>query len=216
MSKKKIAIYFFAVLPIVMVALFYQKLPDLVPMQWGSEGVSRYGGKWQLLFIAGINILIGIFMPIMAKIDPRKDNYAKFYSVYENIILLIEVFLAVIMAITISECLYPGKISVARVVSGGVGLLFVFLGNIMPKIKSNFFTGIKTPWALSSEAVWNKTQRLGGKLFFFGGFFMVVGAVFAPIAMMPFVVGILVTAIVILPIIMSYIWYQEEIRLLNK
>ncbi|MDD4842965.1 MAG: SdpI family protein [Anaerotignum sp.] len=216
MSKKKIAIYFFAVLPIVMVALFYQKLPDLVPMQWGSEGVSRYGDKWQLFLIAGINILIGIFMPIMAKIDPRKNNYAKFSSVYENIILLIEVFLVAIMAITISESLNPGGIPVVRAVSGGVGLLFVFLGNMMPKVKSNFFTGIKTPWALSSETVWNKTQRLGGKLFFFGGFLMVAGAVFAPIDMMPYVVGVLACGIALLPSVMSYVWYQEEMKQLGK
>ncbi len=216
MSKKKILIYFFAVLPIIMVALSYQKLPDLVPMQWGSEGVSRYDDKWQLFLIAGINILIGIFMPILAKIDPRKDNYAKFYPVYENIILLIEIFLAVLIAITISECRYPGRIPVVRVVSGGVGLLFVFLGNMMPKVKSNFFTGIKTPWALSSETVWNKTQRLGGKLFFFGGFLMVVGAVFAPIDRMPYVVGVLACGIALFPSVMSYVWYQEEMKQLGK
>lgn len=216
MSKKKITIYFFAVLPIIMVALFYQKLPDLVPMQWGTEGVSRYDDKWQLFLIAGINILIGIFMPIIAKIDPRKNNYAKFSSVYENIILLIEVFLVAIMAITISESLHPEKIPVVRVVSGGIGLLFLFLGNMMPKVRSNFFTGIKTPWALSSETVWNKTQRLGGKLFFFGGLLMVVGAVFAPINMMPYMVVVLACGIALLPSVMSYVWYREEMKQLGK
>ncbi|NCC16835.1 MAG: DUF1648 domain-containing protein [Clostridia bacterium] len=216
MSKKRIAIYFFGVLPLVMVCLVYAKLPDLVPMQWQSGGVVRYDEKWHLFLITGISLIMGVFMPLMAKIDPRRENYEKFSSVYENIILMIEIFLAATMAIALSESLYPGRIPVIRVISGGVGFLFVFMGNIMPKVKSNFFTGVKTPWALSSETVWNKTQRLGGKLFFFGGLLMVVCAFLVPIELMSYLMGILVCAIVSLPTVMSYIWYQEEMKSLRK
>ena len=216
MNKKRIAIYFFGALPLVMVSLVYQKLPDLVPMQWQLGGGVRYDDKWQLFIIAGLSLAMGIFMPFMAKIDPRRANYSKFSSVYESIILLIEIFMAVIMAIVILESFYPGRIPVARVVSGSVGLLFIFLGNIMPKVKSNYFTGVKTPWALSSETVWNKTQRLGGKLFFFCGLLMAVGSVFVPMEIMFYVLMVLVGVIVILPTIMSYIWYQEEMKLSGK
>lgn len=210
MSKKRIAIYFFAVLPFIMVSLVYQKLPDLVPMQWqGGKGV-RYDEKWQLFIIAAVCLAMGIFMPLLAKIDPRRKNYEKFYPVYENFIIVVEIFMSLMMAITISESFYPGRIPVARVVSGCVGLLFVFLGNLMPKVKSNFFTGVKTPWALSSETVWNKTQRLGGKLFFFAGLLMVIGALFVPIGLMPYIVGGLLGVIVLLPTVMSYVWYQKE------
>lgn len=213
MSKKRMAIYFFAILPFIMVSLVYQQLPELVPMQWqAGEGV-RYGEKWQLYIIAALCFAMGIFMPLLAKIDPRRKNYEKFYPVYESFIILIEIFMSLMMVITIWESFYPGKILVARVVSGCVGLLFIFLGNLMPKVKSNFFTGVKTPWALSSETVWNKTQRLGGKMFFFGGFFMIVGAIFVPLALMPYIVGVLLFAIVLLPTIMSYVWYQKEMEL---
>ncbi len=216
MSKKRIAIYFFAVLPIVMVSLVYKKLPDLVPMQWQAGNGVRYGDKWQLYIIAGLCFAMGTLMPLMAKIDPRRNNYEKFSSVYENIVLLIEIFMAATMAIVLSESLYPGIIPVPRVISGGVGLLFVFLGNMMPKVRSNYFTGVKTPWALSSETVWNKTQRLGGKLFFFGGLLMTVCAFFVPMAVMPYIVGIVTCVIVLYPTIMSYVWYQEEIKMLEK
>ena len=212
MSKKRIAIYIFAVLPLVMVSLVYNKLPELVPMQWQLGEGARYGEKWELFIIAVLSLGMGIFMPLIAKIDPRRNNYSKFFGVYENIILVIEVFMAALLVIVLSESLNPGRIPVARVVSGGVGLMFLFMGNLMPKVKSNFFTGVKTPWALSSEAVWNKTQRLGGKAFFFGGLLMALSALLLPVILMPYVVGVLVMIIVFLPTVMSYLWYQEECR----
>lgn len=216
MSKKRIAIYFFSVLPIIMVSLVYQKLPALVPMQWDAMGGVRYDDKWQLYIIAGLCLVMGILMPLVPKIDPRKKNYEKFFLAYENIILMIVIFMAAIMAISLSESLYPGRISIPRVVSGGVGLLFVFLGNMLPKVKSNFFTGVRTPWALSSEMVWNKTQRLGGKVFFFGGLLMTLCGFIVPIVAIPYVVGLVMCAIVLYPTIMSYVWYKDEAKVLEK
>lgn len=216
MSKKRMAIYFFSVLPIIMVSLVYQKLPTLVPMQWEASGGVRYGDKWQLYIIAGLCLVMGIFMPLVPKIDPRKKNYEKFFLAYENIILMIVIFMAAIMAISLSESLNPGRISIPRVVSGCVGFLFVFLGNMMPKVKSNFFTGVRTPWALSSEMVWNKTQRLGGKVFFFGGLIMILCAWFLPISAMPYIIGCIMCVIVLYPTIMSYIWYKDEAKILEK
>ncbi len=216
MSKKRIAIYIFSVIPIIMVSLVYKKLPDLVPMQWEAGGGVRYDDKWKLYIIGGLCLIMGVIMPLVPKIDPRKKNYEKFFLAYENIILMIVIFMAAIMAISLSESLYPGRISVPRVVSGGVGLLFIFLGNMMPKVKSNFFTGVRTPWALSSELVWNKTQRLGGKVCFFGGLLMVLCAFFVPIFAMPYVVGLVMCIIVLYPTIMSYVWYKDEAKMLEK
>lgn len=216
MSKKRMAIYFFGIVPLVMVSFVYQSLPDLVPVQWELGGGIRYGDKWQLFIIAGLSVAMGVLMPLLAKIDPRRKNYNKFSATYESIILFIEMFMAMMMAMVIIETVYPGNIPVERVVNGSVGLLFVLLGNMMPKVKSNFFTGVKTPWALSSETVWNKTQRLGGKLLFFGGFTMLLGSFFVPMNLMAYVTGILLCAIVILPMAMSYVWYQKEIKSLGK
>ncbi len=210
MSKKRFGIYIFAALPLIMVSMVYQKLPPLVPIQWqAGEGI-RYSEKWQLFIVAVLCLGMGILMPLMAKIDPRRKNYEKFFGVYENIILAVEIFMTAMVAILLSESMNPSKIPVPRIVSCGVGLFFVFLGNVMPKVKSNFFTGIKTPWALCSESVWNKTQRLGGKLFFFGGVFMAVSAIFMPLTVMPYAIGTVLFVVILLPTILSCFWYQEE------
>lgn len=216
MNKKRIAIYFFGLLPFVIVSLVYKNLPDLVPMQFEMGQGVRYGEKWQLFILSGVCFIMGVGMPLLAKVDPRRKNYIKFSSVYESIVLLIEIFMTIIMCVVIFESLYPSKIPVVRVIIGSVGVLFTFLGNMMPKVKSNFFTGVKTPWALSSEAVWNKTQRLGGKLLFLGGLLMVIGAVVLPIQIMGYAVIGVAIVIAFPPTIMSYVWYQQEMKSLGK
>ena len=152
-----------------MVAVLYPKLPEMVPVHWDLDGGVTYGEKIKLFPMAGLSLVFGILMPLLAKIDPRKQNYERFADAYFGTRIILLVFMIVMMSITLTESLYPGLLQVGRVVCAMVAVLFILLGNLMPKFKSNFFTGMKTPWALSSENVWNKTQRLGGRLFFFGG-----------------------------------------------
>lgn len=209
---KRMAIGFLSILPILMVLAVYSRLPEQVPLQWGLEGVSRYGEKWQLFPLAGLNLLFGVLMPLFAKIDPKKKNYEKFQGTYDWFILWLLGFLTVLMGLTLAETMHPGTMDIPKVVCGMVALLFIFIGNKMPKVKQNYFTGVKTPWALSNEVVWNKTQRLGGKAFFFGGILMLIATF---VATENFLMGITigVTAIIcIVPTVMSYIWYQQEVR----
>ena len=82
----------------------------------------------------------------------------------------------------------------------------------MPKVKRNYFTGVKTPWALNSDTVWNKTQRLGGKVFVFGGILMLICALcFSPIVAMVMTITVAI-GICLVPTVMSYIWYQRELK----
>ena len=125
-------------------------------------------------------------------------------------ILLVEVFVVVMMGLTLVESLYPNTFSIPKAVTVLVGFLFLFLGNMMPKVKQNFFMGMKTPWALSSETVWNKTQRLGGKMFFFGGILMVLGSFLGrEKVLMGLLIGIAIL-ICVVPTVMSYLWNQKE------
>lgn len=92
----------------------------------------------------------------------------------------------------------------------GMGILFLFIGNILPKVKSNFYMGIKTPWALSSEEVWRKTHRLGGKCFFLAGIAITVSSFLPhqePVFRITFAC---IMAACLIPGIMSYIWWRQE------
>ena len=168
-----------------MVAVLYPKLPEMVPVHWDLDGGVTYGEKIKLFPLAGLSLVFGILMPLLAKIDPRKQNYERFADAYFGTRIILLVFMIVMMSITLTESLYPGLLQVGRVVCAMVAVLFILLGNLMPKFKSNFFTGMKTPWALSSENVWNKTQRLGGRLFFFGGLVILMSCFVVPEKQLP-------------------------------
>ena len=208
---KKIAMVVLAVLPLVMVLAVYGRLPERVPMHWGINGeIDRYGDKIELLPLAGLNILFGLMMPFLAKVDPRKRNYERFSKTYENMMLVLLGFLSIVVGVTLFETLHPGMISVTKVITGMVALLFILLGNMMPKVKSNFYTGIKTPWALSSDEVWNKTQRLGGKTFVFGGLLLLLTDLFLPVRLLFIVLMAVIVIICLVPTVASYLWYQQE------
>ena len=71
-------------------------------------------------------------------------------------------------------------IPVVRVIPFGVGALFAIIGNVMPRTRSNWSFGIRTPWTLSSDRVWERTHRVGGWLMFAGGLIVMAGAIAAP------------------------------------
>ncbi|MGN0135651.1 SdpI family protein [Anaerotignum sp.] len=211
MKIKKISMLILSVLPLLMVLAVYSRLPEQVPMHWGIDGtVDRYGAKWELFFLAGLNILLGILMPFLAKIDPKHKNYKRFQKTYDWMILWLLGFLAGIMGLTLAEAMQPGRYDMCKWVCAMVAVLFISLGNMLPKVKQNYFTGVRTPWALQSDTVWNKSQRLGGKIFVFGGILMLISALcFAPRVSVVLTITVAI-GICLIPTVMSYVWYRQE------
>ncbi|MCQ5365725.1 SdpI family protein [Anoxybacillus salavatliensis] len=141
-------------------------LPDEVAIHWNVAGeADGFTNKWWgallfPIFLTGIVSLI-LFLP---KVDPRKENYEKFEKVYRIFLHVFVLFLFSIHVVTLAYNIgIPVQVDV--VVPIGVGVLFIALGNYMPKIKPNYFFGIRTPWTLENEEVWQKTHRVGGKVF---------------------------------------------------
>lgn len=199
-----------SLLPLALTALFYSRLPETIPMHWNLNGTVRYDPKHNLWLMAALSPVLAVLFPVMAKIDPRKRNYEKFGGAYQGFMIVMQLFLLMMNGIVISEALYPGRISVSAVVTVGVGLLFVFLGNIMPKVKSNFYMGTRTPWTLSDPDVWFKTNRLSGHLFFASGVVVCITPfVFSEkVSFVILMAAVLLAAVV--PAVMSYFWYRQR------
>ncbi len=206
-----ILIWVLALLPVVAVAACYGALPEQVPTHWNMDGTVTYSGKAILWLLALLSPALGAALRAMPKIDPKRSNYARFQQYYDGFCIVLMLFLAVLNAVTLVESLRPGTISVWRTIILAIGILFAALGNLMPKVKSNFFLGIKTPWTLSDPDVWNRTQRLGGILFFaLGGVMVLCGLVLSEHAsFVILMVGILAVAFV--PMVLSYIWCQQKV-----
>ena len=211
--KKKILKYLLMAAPFLMILPVYSKLPAEVPMHWNVHGeIDRYGSRNELFLIAGINVFLGVFMSAMAKIDPKQKNYTRFRETYEWMIIWTLGFMTVLMGVVLVETMQPGTLNISKVVCAMVGILFVVLGNMMPKVKQNFFTGVKTPWALSSDAVWNKTQRLGGKCLVLGGILIMGSALLSSGEAAVFMIILVAVLVTVAPLVMSYIWYRKEME----
>ena len=211
-SKRSIAaMWLLALLPLALVAVFYARLPDEVPMHWGFDGeINRYGSKNELWLIGALGPLFALLFQFLPRLDPKRRNYEKFQTYYEAFSLVLVAFTSVMMGVALLESFRPGTLSMGRVVSALVGLLFLFLGNLMGKIKPNFFMGIRTPWTISDPDVWNRAHRLGGGLFFLTGLVTLASAVLLPepVTFGVLMGGTLVTAL--LPTVMSYLWYRKK------
>ncbi|MCK5027547.1 MAG: SdpI family protein, partial [Candidatus Pacebacteria bacterium] len=110
-------------------------------------------------------------------------------------------------AVSLYSALNP-DVSPERYIIGGVGILFIILGNYMSKFKRNFFVGIKTPWTLSNEKVWNKTHRLGGWCFIAAGIILLLQTLLqTPYSITIMVIAIAIAAIV--PVVYSGIIYHR-------
>ena len=126
------AMWLLALLPLALVAVLYARLPDQVPMHWGIDGeVNRWGSKSELWLMGALGPLFALLFQFLPRLDPRKRSYEKFQKYYEATALVLTAFIAVIMGVTLAEILRPGTLSLGRVISALVGLLFLFVGNIM-------------------------------------------------------------------------------------
>lgn len=156
-------------------AVVFPRLPETMPTHWDLSGrpdgwSNRMWGAWVLpIFLL---VMWGL-VQILPRIDPRGSNYAKFGGTFEVIIGSIMLFTLVLHIVVLGASLgYP--IQMQRVIPIGVGVLLIIIGNLLPRTRSNWFLGIRTPWTLSSDRVWEKTHRFGGRMFVAGGILIIV------------------------------------------
>ncbi|MBD7966379.1 SdpI family protein [Fictibacillus norfolkensis] len=195
----------------VLIGVFaYPYLPDQMPMHWNINGeVDGYWDKQYAAFFPPLLMIVlmalFIFMP---RIDPKKENYKKFSGSYTIFITIMNVFFLLLQSMTISYGLGV-NIDISLVVNLGIGLLFIILGNYLPRIKHNYFIGVRTPWTLANEKTWRKTHQLSGKLF------VVAGILLVAISFLPGIYKftgmlVVVVATVLISTIASYIFYNQN------
>lgn len=188
----------------------YPLLPDMVVSHWDFSGQANGWSSREFHVLLFPALLFGMYLMfnLMPKFDPRSERYQEFSGVYlimRNFIMLI--LLVVFAAATLSNLGYA--INIGATVSGAVGLLMIVLGNYFGKLKRNYFVGIKTPWTLSSENVWNKTHRLGSRVFIIWGIGLVLAPWLAPTIAFIILFGGLITILIGLTLY-SYLEYRKE------
>ncbi|WP_312701405.1 SdpI family protein [Sedimentibacter sp.] len=204
----KIWIVFIVSLLIAIVSYGY--LPDRIPIHFDAVGnVDNYSGRIGIFLGPAVNLFMIIIAEITRNIDPKKSSYEKFNKQYYLLFFLVSLLMLVMELYTIAFSLNMKIFNINAIMPFGVGLLFTFIGNMMPKFKQNFYAGIRTSWTIADSDVWYKTHRLGGKIWFVGGILMMVSAILpTPLKMILFFT---VTAVlIIVPVVYSYVIYRDK------
>jgi uncharacterized membrane protein len=189
--------------------VLYARLPDPMPSHWNAAGqVDGYTSKFWGVFLMPIitTVLVGFFL-VIPQIDPLKANIAKFRGAFNWFIVAFVAYMLYIHALTLAASL-GFQFNMTIMLLPVVGLLFIGIGYMMRQAKRNFFIGIRTPWTLSSETVWDETHKLGAKMFMFGGAVTIVSAFLGENGIWLMLATILVVAFV--PIVYSYILWRRE------
>jgi uncharacterized membrane protein len=188
-------------------AVLYPHLPSRIPTHWNGAGqVDGYGAKWTL-FVLDPGIMLGMMglMAALPWLSPRHFEVEPFRSTYLYIMVVFVAYLALIHALILWAAV-SGRTHIDKAIMGGVCLLVVLLGNVMGKVRRNFYIGIRTPWAIADERVWNATHRLGAKTMVLGG---LIGLILALAGAAPWGCIVPVLAGAFVPAIYSLIYYKQ-------
>lgn len=150
--------------------LAYPHLPAEVATHFDLEGnpngwSSRF---FAAAFVPVLSVVLALLFVVLPRIDPKRANYSKFGPTWWTIVNAILILLALLHVAMLGKAL-GWAINLTRVAALGLGVILVVLGNLMTRIRPNWFMGIRTPWTLSSDTVWRKTHRFGGIAFVIAG-----------------------------------------------
>ena len=187
----------------------YPQMPAQIPSHWNVEGeVDGYMPKfWGLFLMPIISLGLLLLFLVIPKIDPLKENIKKFRKYFNGFILLMILFLFYIYLLTIAWSFnIQGNMTIMMIPA--LAILFYYIGILTANAKRNWFIGIRTPWTLSSDAVWDKTHQLGGKLFKAAAVISLAGVLFGKYAIWFMLIPII--GVSIYTIIYSYVEFQKE------
>lgn len=197
----------FTVASFALAAAFFDRMPNRVPTHWNVHGVADgFTAKPWGPFVGPL-LLLGCYLLflVLPALSPTGFTMRRFGRYWD-------ILVAATMAVCFVLCnlaLFAAlglRFSVERVLCLGLGALFLVFGNYMGKLRRNFFVGIRTPWTLANEEVWNRTHRLGGKLFVAAGLLsLAFGLWHASIIM---VLGVTLLAALV-PVVYSYLVYRR-------
>lgn len=191
----------------LMIALLYNKLPEQIPVHWNAEGeIDGYASKlFGALMMPCGALATFILIKVLPVISPKGFRLDDSRPVLDTINLVLVALFCTIGAATVMVAMGV-KLDMVKVILIGTGLMLILTGNVLSKVRKNFFVGIRTPWTLADDEVWAQTHRLAGRSFFGGGLLVCVLAFFQS---GPYAILAGVTVAVLLPVVYSFVLYRR-------
>ncbi len=184
----------------------YPQLPETLPIHWNFQGEpDGYGPKALAAFLMpGVMALMLGLMLWLPRLSPKRFEVDEFRGTYSLLVVMVTALFGYIHAVVLWAGLGEGD--VGRALLAGLMLFFAAMGNYMGKVRRNFWMGVRTPWTLADERVWNQTHRLAAWSFVaagLAGFALALAG--APV---PWVLGLLLAAVLV-PVVYSLVAYKR-------
>lgn len=168
-----------------------------IPIHWDVDGQPNgYAAKtFGLLLLPFIIAGVAALFWIIPTIEPRRANILKSEKAYTVIWIGLVLLLAAVDLVVVAAAM-GSKLDITTIAIVGTGLLFIVMGNYLPKVRPNYMVGIRTPWTLTSDLAWDRTHRVGGRLVMLEGVAFILVALLHPPR--PAFIATLIGAIVVL------------------
>lgn len=191
-------------IPFIIGFLVYKDMPDMMPSHFNLEGVpDEYKPKVFVLFgLPGIILGIYIFSYVITNLDPRRKYQGE--KAMSAVLLIIPIISIVTTVLSIFS-VQGKKADVNFWLPMIMFIMFIFIGNYLPKTKRNYTVGIKLPWTLDSDYVWDKTHKFGGKVLVIGG---IIGLVTSLLGGPGIIQMVLLFVVILIPIFYSFYVYK--------
>ncbi|HVA87695.1 MAG TPA: SdpI family protein [Candidatus Saccharimonadales bacterium] len=185
-----------------------------IPIHWNING--RANGfaprELGLFFVPLLALVLTGLFAIVPRVEPRRANLMRSSRAYGAVWIGVLCVMFVLHVVT-TLIVLGHPLAISTWVHVALGLLFMVIGNYLGKVRSNFMFGIRTPWTLSSDLSWNRTHRLGGRLFVVFGFAMVVvGLIGEPRLATSILIGGLIAIAVVLTVYSYLVWRADPDR----
>jgi uncharacterized membrane protein len=191
--------------------LLWNRLPDSMASHWNiHDQVDDYMPKfWGVFLLPLITLGMFVLFLVVPSIDPLKANIAQFREAFNLFIVLLVGFMLYLYSLTLAWSLGYNNFRMSGAMLPAIGLLFIFIGFMMRRTKRNFFIGIRTPWTLSSDTVWNETHRVGAILFMVSGALAFIGGLFGGMTAFWMMFAPIIGSTFFL-LVYSYVLYRRE------
>lgn len=207
---KVIITTFITLVPIIVGLILWKKLPGEIPTHWNAEGViDGWSSKaFAVFFIPSFLTVMHLICILVSNADPKKKNYSR--ELLSIVFWICPVISVLIMMICYGTALGM-ELRIEKIMPVLVGIMFVVIGNYLPKCKQNYTMGIKIPWTLNDEENWNYTHRIAGRLWVATGFVVMICALL-PTKFMAVAFIIIMTVSMIVPVLCSYSFYRKQTK----
>ncbi len=196
------------VLPILFGLIMWNELPDIMATHWNVGG-NADGFSSKPFAVFGLPVMLLIIHLVCLYFTMRDQRQKGQNKKALGIIFWIIPLMSLLSNGVVYAVAFAKAVDFSLLIPVLFGIMFVFIGNYLPKIKQNRTLGIKIFWTLKNEENWNKTHRLGGKVWVICGFVMLFSVFLPQTAMVPIAVCAIIAAVVI-PIVYSYCIYKKH------